>query len=157
MPPSETQPQRKGVYLQPGQLVASAEPTRVTTILGSCIAVCLWDPAIGVGGMNHYLMPFRTGDRDASDRFGSVAIPRLIERLMELGARQPRLVAKVFGGACVIGKAQRDDHLGLQNARLAFEVLSQAGIPVEAQDVGGNRGRKLIFHTDDGSAWLKLL
>jgi chemotaxis protein CheD len=156
-PPSVQPTERSGVYLQPGEVFASAEPTRITTILGSCVAVCLWDPDTAVGGMNHYLMPYRIRRAEANDRFGVVAIPILIERLTELGAYRSRLSAKVFGGACVIGNRQREDHLGLQNARLALELLDQEGITVVAQDVGGTRGRKLLFHTDEGSAWVKLL
>ena len=154
---AEPGPARERVYLQPGELVVSQTPTQVTTILGSCVAVCLFDTFAGVGGMNHFLLPFRAGSDSASERFGSVAVPRLVERLQGIGAAPARLRAKLFGGSNVTGGFERPDHLGAQNVRLARETLLRLGIRVLAEDVGGLRGRKLIFHTDDGSAWVKLL
>lgn len=138
--------------------MAFAEPYAVTTILGSCVALCLHDHQARVGGVNHYLLPLQLGRRDAP-RYGSAAIPMLIDKLLALGARRDRLVAKVFGGACVMsgGDEQRRTHLGAQNTEVAFRLLAKEGIPVTAEDVHGNRGRKVVFHTDDGSAWVKRL
>ena len=138
--------------------MAFAEPYAVTTILGSCVALCLHDHQARVGGVNHYLLPLQLGRRDAP-RYGSAAIPMLIDKLLALGARRDRLVAKVFGGACVMsgGDEQRRTHLGAQNTEVAFRLLAEEGIPVTAEDVHGNRGRKVVFHTDDGSAWVKRL
>jgi chemotaxis protein CheD len=146
------------LYLQPGEIVAFAEPYAVTTILGSCVALCLHDHQARVGGVNHYLLPLQLGRRDAP-RYGSAAIPMLIDKLLALGARRDRLVAKVFGGACVMsgGDDERRTHLGAQNTEVAFRLLAEEGIPVAAEDVHGNRGRKVVFHTDDGSAWVKRL
>src|SRR5512142_301703 len=76
---------RSQVYLHAGDLVVASSPTAIGTILGSCVAVCLWDPDTGVGGMNHYLLPFHV-EREKSARFGSVAIPRLLEEVVTAGA-----------------------------------------------------------------------
>jgi chemotaxis protein CheD len=108
--------------------------------------------------MNHYLLPFWVGDDIASPRFGTVAIETLIEKVLSLGARKNHLRAKLFGGACVIEAfRERDDHIGIVNARLAENLLRLEGIPVVEQDLVGRRGRKLIFHTDDGASWVKYL
>jgi hypothetical protein len=69
---------RTKVYLHPGQVFAAAYPTTVTTILGSCVSLCLWDPTLRIGGINHFLLPFWIGDDAASPRFGTVAIESLI-------------------------------------------------------------------------------
>jgi chemotaxis protein CheD len=144
-------------YLPPGQKVASAEPCLVTTILGSCVAVCLTDRGAGVGGVNHFLLPQRVS-AEQSLRFGQVAIPSLVDAVVALGARRARLVAKVFGGAQVLRPwARGGDHLGAQNVSLALLLLKDLGIPVVAQDVNGDRGRKLRYHTADGTAWVKRL
>jgi chemotaxis protein CheD len=146
------------VYLQPGQLYASAQPSAVTTVLGSCVAICLWDPLTSVGGMNHYLLPFFAGAGHGSPRFGNAAMAQLLDRLQALGAARGRLQAKVFGGACVLEAFQaREGHLGEKNAGVAFKLLGDLGIPVVSRDVGGRSGRKLIFHTDLGSAWVAKL
>ena len=146
------------VYLQPGQLYAAAQPSAVTTVLGSCVAICLWDPLTSVGGMNHYLLPFFAGAGNGSPRFGNVAMAQLLDRLQALGASRSRLQAKVFGGACVLEAFQaREGHLGEKNAGVAFKLLDELGIPVVSRDVGGRSGRKLIFHTDLGNAWVAKL
>ena len=146
------------LYLHPGQLFASRQSHAVTTILGSCVAVCLWDPVRKIGGINHYLLPAFTGDGVASARFGNVAIAELLERLISLGCRKRELQAKLFGGACVIAAFRnRTTHLGWENIQTAEKFLGREEIPVVGQDTGGDKGRKLIFHTDDGSAWVKRL
>ncbi|HSM93668.1 MAG TPA: chemotaxis protein CheD [Anaeromyxobacteraceae bacterium] len=147
---------RKQSYLHAGELIVASEPTAIVTILGSCVSVCLWEPEAGVGGMNHYLLPFHV-EREQSSRFGSVAIPRLVERVLAAGADPRRLQAKVFGGASVIGAFSHGRRLGDDNARLALDSLDALGIPVIDQDVGGTQGRKLVFHSDDGAAWIRLL
>jgi len=148
---------RTSLYLPPGQMVVSVEPCAVTTVVGSCVAVCVTDPVARVGGMNHYLLPQCAGT-DNPLRYGAKAIPQLIERALALGARRERLEAKVFGGASVLGAlARQREHLGAKNARLAFELLRSAGISVLAEDVDGAQGRKVIYHTDDGAAWVRRL
>jgi chemotaxis protein CheD len=143
-------------YLHPGELFVSEQPTLVTTILGSCVAVCLFDPIARVGGMNHYLLP--VAGRERSTRFGDVAIPALLEGVLSRGASRAYLQAKVFGGACVVACFRGNRrHLGEENAELALLALEREGIPVLDGDVGGNQGRKLLFRTDEGTAWIRML
>lgn len=147
---------RAQVYLHAGNLAVASTPTAIVTILGSCVSVCLWDPDAGVGGMNHYLLPLHV-EREKSARFGSVAIPRLVEEVVVAGADPRRLQAKLFGGASVIGAFTKGRRLGDENARLAVESLDALGIPVIERDLGGVKGRKLVFHSDDGAAWVRIL
>ena len=86
------------VYLHPGQFTVAVAPCTITTILGSCVAVCLFDPVARIGGLNHFLLP-RAPGKNNSLRFGNVAVPRLIEAMVECGAVKRRLQAKVIGGA----------------------------------------------------------
>jgi chemotaxis protein CheD len=148
---------RVQVYLHAGQLFAAATPTVISTVLGSCVAVCLHDPVTHVGGMNHYLLPLHV-DREHSPRFGTVAIPALVEAMVKAGASRGTIVAKVFGGASVIAAMnQRGRRLGDENALLALRLLEEARIPVLDRDVGGSRGRKLVFFADEGTAWVRQL
>ena len=150
--------ERSKVYLHPGELFASVDACAVTTILGSCVAVCLWDPVSRIGGINHFLLPEWNKTTQPSPRFGDVAMKALIDRLLALGAQRRRLEAKMFGGACVLQAFQeRESHLGARNVGAAESFLSEHNIPVVGSDVGGPKGRKLIFHIDDGSAWVKQL
>lgn len=150
--------ERSKFYLHPGQLFVSSEGHAVTTILGSCVAVCLCDPVARIGGINHFLLPVFSGEGVASPRFGDVAIKDLVRQLLARGCRLHTLQAKIFGGACVLEAFQlRRGHLGENNVRIAERLLQTAGIPASGRDVGGQRGRKLIFHTDTGTAWVKAL
>ena len=146
------------LYLHPGQVAASAAPAVVSTILGSCVAVCLHDPMRGIGGVNHFLLPHQPGGAQASARFGGVAMEELLARVLALGASRAALVAKVFGGACVLDAfGAGPEHLGARNAEVAMAFLERHGIPVAARDTGGRRGRRLHFHTDDGTALVRLI
>jgi chemotaxis protein CheD len=148
---------RHEVYLVPGALHVSVEPCAVTTILGSCVAVCLTDVDRHIGGMNHYALPGGSADHD-SLRFGAFAIGKLVELLQARGCRTESLRAKVFGGARVSNHGDsRTNHLGAQNVALARECLAAAGIVIMAEDVGGFRGRKVIYYTDEGTAWVRTL
>lgn len=157
-PAPATRIERASLFLHPGQVFAAPEPTEITTILGSCVSVCLFARAHRVGGMNHYLLPHAVAGPRFPARFGSVAIKRLVERMADFGCRVSELEAKVFGGAAVVrALAQTEARLGAQNVDVALDTLRALGIPVCASDVGGARGRKLVFHTDDGAAWVKAL
>jgi chemotaxis protein CheD len=149
------------VYLHPGKIYAGADPAAVTTILGSCVAVCLFDAGRGVGGINHYLLPHWAAGSEATARYGNVALRALLDRVTALGARRDALQAKVFGGACVLdafrGTGHGAVHLGERNTELALHFLADEAIQVSARDVGGSRGRKLIFRTDDGTALVRAL
>jgi chemotaxis protein CheD len=136
-----TEGERRQVFLHPGSLYASKNPTRITTILGSCVAVCLWSPELGIGGMNHYLLPAAEVGADPL-RYGRQAIWRLLDDLKRLGALRATLLARVFGGACTMPSVWTSwPHLGWQNVEFAAEILEVEGIPVLEWDVGGLRGR----------------
>jgi chemotaxis protein CheD len=147
------------VYLHAGQLAASADPCSIVTILGSCVAVCVFDRVSGAGGANHYLLPSSPSAARQSARFGDVAIELLVARMALLGSRTRDLEAKLFGGASVVlaGAADPSRSLGMQNVVLARRLLEARGIPVVAEDVGGTRGRKITFRTDLGDAWVRKL
>lgn len=147
---------RTCVYLLPGELHAAGEPCQITTILGSCVAVCLWDAKLQAGGMNHFLLPAWHEGKNVSMRFGDLATHALLEKLFQLGCRRVRLTAKIFGGSALFQQQDRyQASLGAKNVEVAQLMMKNLGIPVIAQDTGGAHGRKIIFHTGDGSAWSK--
>ena len=151
-------PERARTFLHAGHVLVATAPTRITTILGSCVAVCLWHSPSQVGGVNHFLLPdWAASERSA--RYGNAAIDELFEGMIGAGAAVAELQAKVFGGANVIGPLQRTSGptLGDRNIELAKQQLAERGVPIVASDVGGDYGRKLIFHTDEGTAWIKRL
>ncbi len=154
---SGTSVSRRAVQLYAGQIHASREATAVTTILGSCVSVCLWDAATSAGGINHFLLPERVNDGSAT-RFASAACEQLIARMARLGSEPRSLQAKVFGGASVIAALRSGvQRLGERNVEVAMSILEREHIPVVASDVLGKLGRKLVFHTDTGVAWVKAI
>ena len=128
----------------------------VTTILGSCVAVCLWDRRCRIGGMNHFVLPC-CRDAVPTSRYGDVAFTRLLAGLERLGCQRPDLRAKVFGGAAVLPVGEQADTVGAQNVGAALEALSAHKIPVVARRTGGQRGLFLRFHTEVGRVLVREL
>jgi chemotaxis protein CheD len=146
----------KRVYLYPGQIVTSGQPLMVSTILGSCVSICLWDPAAKVGGINHYLLPNNPLNGQSDLRYGNTAIERLIETLLGLGVKKQRIVAKVVGGASILTSfTDTRKSIGDQNVDVARTLLAKHGINVSGEQTGGTRGRKLLFHTGNGCVFSK--
>jgi chemotaxis protein CheD len=141
-------------YLHPSAIFASAEPHLVTTVLGTCVSVCLWDRVRKIGGINHYMLPLWNGAGLASPKFGNIAIERLIERMEELGCARSNLVAKVFGGKSSDCESSLLN-VGERNARLAEVMLEEAGIEIVGCNLGGPCGRKLLFNTTTGVVLLR--
>ncbi len=133
--------------------------TVLTTILGSCIAACIWDPAAGVGGMNHFLLP---GDgavhgqapKGEAQRYGVHLMELLINDLLRQGARKSALKAKLFGGACMI-KGLTD--IGALNAAFAEKFLREEGIDLVGGSLRGGQGRRIQFWPVGGRARQALL
>jgi len=146
--------ERQRRYLFPGQVAVTRTPTAITTILGSCVAVTLWDAQRGIGGMNHFMLPLFAGSSARSTRFGNVAMEELVTQMSDAGSTLGFLRARVFGGSCMFPAMQSATHLGNQNVEVALEFLGRRGVEIVQVDVGGDRGRKLVFHTDEGAAWL---
>ena len=142
-------------YLYPGHLWTGQAQGLVTTILGTCVAVCLWDPKSRAGGVNHYLLAKAPLGEHESPRFGTVAIPKLVEDVLARGARRASLWAKVFGGMQGTVAKQGAMDIGGANVALALELLEKLRIPVLARETGGPRGRKLLFDVEMGNAWVK--
>ena len=142
-------------FLYPGQMFVSREPAVITTILGSCAALCLWDSQKKIGGMNHYLLP--VGEEGSANpyRYGNYANEGLLNKLLALGCDLKDLQGKVFGGASQF-TADPENSLGSQNVKLAEEFLQKSRIPLLLTDVSGKRGRRLAFRTDDGTTTLKI-
>ncbi|MBQ1698253.1 MAG: chemotaxis protein CheD [Bacteroidales bacterium] len=137
-------------FLYPSTMFASAQPAEVTTILGSCVAVCLWDRYLGIGGINHYMLPTWNGMELASPKYGNIAIERLTEKMFQLGCKKNNLVAKVFGGGEVISVSSSTMHIGERNVMVAEEMLLERNIPIIGRSTGGKNGRKIIFNTHTG-------
>jgi chemotaxis protein CheD len=144
-------------FLYPAALFASKEPKFINTILGSCVAICIWDPILKIGGMNHYMLPFWNGQGLASPKYGNIAIEKLIQKMVQFGSNPRNLVAKVFGGGEVIDVKHNSFNIGIRNIEVAFNSLKEYNIPIKAQSVGGKNGRKIQFNTLTGEVKMKII
>lgn len=144
-------------FLYPSTLFASKDSYMVKTILGSCVAICLWDPVTKIGGINHYMLPHWNGNDLASPKFGNIAIEKLLERMIQLGAKKEHLQAKIFGGGDLISKGGSSMLIGERNIRVARLMLEEKGIPIIASSTGGRKGRKILFFTDTGEVRHKFI
>jgi len=152
--------QVESVKILPGQYHASSGNGAISTVLGSCVSTCLWDPVQRIGGMNHFMLP---GDGEAgtspaapSARFGVYAMEVLINTMIRLGADRRRMVAKVFGGGRVLQGFDTLD-VGAKNCEFVLEFLATEGIPIVARDLLDVYARKLLFFPDTGKVQLKKL
>jgi chemotaxis protein CheD len=141
-------------FLLPSTLFASADEYVIDTILGSCVAVCLFDQRLKIGGINHYMLPLWNGDGLSTPKYGNVANEVLFERMLALGSQQKDLIAKVFGGANQMGAAI---NVGERNVVIAIEQMQRYKIPVKAESLGGQIGRKIRFNNRTGEVLMKFL
>lgn len=144
-------------FLYPSTLFVSKEPYLVNTILGSCVAVCLHDPIMKIGGINHYMLPLWNGEGLASPKYGNIAIERLIDKMISMGCKKSNLIAKVFGGGEVIETQISQFHIGERNILLARQILQEQKIMIAGESVGGKNGRKIQFHTATGAVLQKII
>ncbi len=144
-------------YIYPSSIFATSKPYEVTTVLGSCVSVCLWDSALKVGGINHYMLPLWNGNGLASPKYGNIAIEKLLDKMKLMGCKKENLIAKVFGGANVIETNVNIFNVGERNYQLAIETLEREKIPIIAKSLGGEVGRKIIFNTLTGDVMMKFL
>ncbi len=129
----------------------------ITTLLGSCVAVCLKDPVAGVAGMNHFMLPRKVHQGDIGftndTRYGVNAMEVMINEMMKKGALRKRLQAKLFGGGRVMETAL--NNVADSNIYFALGYMKKEGIPVLASDLGRNEGRKILFFPDTFDVYVR--
>ena len=151
--------------IHPGQRHAGKGTFLVSTLLGSCVAACLYDPVAKVAGMNHFLLANRRYAKEMpvsvteAGRYGINSMELLINDMMHLGAEKKRLHAKVFGGGSVLGSVSCDNFtcVGNVNERFIREYLKAEDIPLESEDLGGELGRVIRFRTDTFAVYRRFI
>ncbi|HEY5824882.1 MAG TPA: chemotaxis protein CheD [Cyclobacteriaceae bacterium] len=141
----------------PGQFIITSVPTLISTVLGSCVSICLWDKEKKIGAMNHYLLPGKPEDEIDNMNRGLTSIRMLIRSLINRNVNLHNLEAKVFGGCNSLYINNDYFKVGERNVEVAFELLKQFNITLKAQHVGGSVGRKIVFNTETGKVRMQLL
>ncbi len=153
---------RMSVKILPGEYYTTLQDEVITTVLGSCVSACLHDPEVGVGGMNHFMLPEpsthggRWGDTAAgrSARYGSDAMEQLVNAILKAGGERKRLRAKIFGGGRVL--AQMTD-IGKRNIDFVRQYLQTESLALTAEDVGGMQPRQVRFYPHSGRVQVRRL
>lgn len=148
--------QRMAMKILPGEFYCTEKDEVIVTVLGSCVAACLLDPVALIGGMNHFMLPMSKGGEDErvfyAARYGVGAMEFLINGLLRMGAQRHRLVAKTFGGARVMTGLS---DVGQQNIHFVRHFLTQEGIPIWSEDLGGTHPHKVYFFPHSGQVLVK--
>lgn len=152
---------RNAVKVLPGEFFVSDEDIVITTVLGSCVAACIWDRHAGIGGMNHFMLPGGEGGRDAdpvglAGRYGVFAMEQLINELIKRGGRKANFEAKVFGGGQVL-RNMTSINIGERNAQFVEQFLRTEGIRIGARDLLDVHPRRVAFFPATGRALCKKL
>jgi chemotaxis protein CheD len=156
----EPDTQRWTVKILPGEYYVTRNDEAITTVLGSCISACIRDPLMRVGGMNHFMLPEDTSLPDRrtwvglATRYGSNAMESLINDVLKLGGQRERLEIKIFGGGRVL--AHMTD-IGARNIDFVRNYLSTEGLRTNAQDVGGEQPRKVVYYPTEGRVRVRKL
>ena len=141
---------------------ASRAPHRLVTLgLGSCVGIVLFDRVNRVGGLSHIMLPHSSQFKNNGNKgkFPDTAIPLLVEDMVKLGARRSAITAKIAGGAQMFsfGNKKSIGNIGERNVEHTRQVLKNMSIPLLAEDVGGNKGRTVIFDIQEGTVWIRTL
>jgi chemotaxis protein CheD len=144
-------------FLFPSAVFAERAPHHVQTILGSCVSVCLFDINLNFGGINHFMLPWWNCNGLPSAKYGDVAMEQLLKRMEFLGSTKRNLIAKVFGGAHQHShKSNPQTDIGARNIEVAIKFLEEQQIPIVASSVGGELGRKVVFHTSASQVYVRI-
>ncbi len=135
-------------FIDSARVLVHEKPQIISTVLGSSVAVCMWDRKKRIGGMCHYLYPDMLDKRKTTVKYGNVAIYALIKIMKDYGARRQDMEAQIFGGADPIFEDGIQETLGPKNIKAAHAALVKYGIKLTSEDTGGHMGRKIAFNTD---------
>ncbi len=133
-----------------------AAPDKVRTTLGSCIGVAIFDRTARIGGLAHVLLPSSDGGKGDRGKFADTAVDWLLEEVLRVGCAKPRLAAKIAGGAAMFGPSA-DNGLGERNAEAVCKQLTHHGIRVVAQEVGGQKGRRMLLDPSTGAIEVQVI
>ncbi|HTR00436.1 MAG TPA: chemoreceptor glutamine deamidase CheD [Candidatus Acidoferrum sp.] len=140
----------------PGEFYVTDNQEMITTVLGSCVSACIYDPCSGLGGMNHFMLPGNeaASDAEGSTRYGLFAMESLVNEILKRGSPKKSLKAKLFGGGQII---ENMSDVGQKNIRFAKKFLFAEGIPLESHDLGLIYPRKVNFFPHSGRVLVKRL
>ncbi len=142
------------IFLNPGEIGCGFGHEVFGTLLGSCVAITLWHPARRFGSISHFILPDAPGTKKAGGKYGTSAFEHQKRDLIRHGVNIRQCVAKIFGGGQMFSNSGVQD-IGLRNIAMARKLVTDAGLGISAENVGGEGYRRLYFDVDTGEVWIK--
>lgn len=150
---------RNVTIIYPGEFYVTPGDEIISTVLGSCVTVALYDQKERIGGINHFMLAKGTDKKDdfalLEGRFGEYALEFLLDSMYKEGSEKKNINAKIFGGGTVLNFSKEMEKIGDVNIKCAFDFLEQKKIPIISSDVGGLQARKIFFESSTAKVWLK--
>jgi chemotaxis protein CheD len=161
------------VFLQPGDFYFGNQDTRIRTLLGSCVSITVWHPQLLIGGMCHYMLPTRSGQRRGAlnGRYGDEALEMFVQELQRAGTHPREYEVKLFGGGNMFPGAKKKIYclkrncadpihcachdVSYRNQRSARQLVEKHGFTVKAENLGGTCSRNVLFDIWSGHVWVK--
>lgn len=141
--------EQKRVFLLPGEIAISKQPAIIATLLGSCVAVCLYNKKLRFGGMNHFMLPSGSGGM-LPGKYGEYATTKLIETMLKADRIKSSIEARVYGGSAVVGHLSAGMNIGKRNIKTAINILKAYEIKIVEKKTGGDTGMKIFFDNYTG-------
>ena len=149
------------IFLRPGEFYFGEERTRIRTLLGSCVAITLWHPRLLIGGMCHYMLPYRLNGRkggEADGRYADEALEMFAREMRRNNTRPEEYEAKIFGGGRMFATAAKGGHyvdISERNVEIGRKLVASGGFRLVSEDLGGSGHRNVILDLWSGDVWVK--
>ncbi len=148
-------------YLKIAEMKVVEKSDTLITVVGSCIALCLWDKTTSTGGMVHIMMPEHDGDNvEPKGKYANTAIETLLNEMIKNGCNKENLIARIIGGASMFNNkdnTMNGAYIGEKNSRIVKKYLHKFNIPIKSEDIGGTSGRRIAFDPSSGEITIKAL
>ncbi|MCB1174498.1 MAG: chemotaxis protein CheD [Leptospiraceae bacterium] len=145
------------IFLQPGEFYWGDGQTRIRTLLGSCVSICMWHPGDQIGGMCHFMLPEKPGSTEMTrdPRYADAAMLLFLGEITKSRTNLADYQVKIFGGANMLQESGKLDPVGDKNVAAARRLVKQYNLNLVAEHLGGSSARRLHFNLWDGSVWLR--
>ncbi len=142
-------------YLKIADIKVVKSPDTLKTVVGSCIALCLWDKTTASGGMVHIMMPdSKEHENGSKGKYADTAVRALIDKMIKTGCKEEYLTAEIAGGASMFLSKNHDNtdgnNIGMKNSQTVKKILHKFNIPLKSEDTGGTSGRRIVFDPSTG-------
>jgi len=148
--------EKKKLFVLPGEIALTKQPAIISTLLGSCVAVCLYNKSGKFGGMNHFMLP-SGGNKSMAGKYGDYSTNKLISAMLKADPNKRNLEASVYGGGAVVGHLNTGFEIGQRNIAVALELLKSNGIAVKKNRTGGDSGMKIFFDNHTGDVEVRMI